>query len=427
MSGGRRQQIHPQCQMTVVFFSIAFVSVVSAQSVNISRPDFGAFNTAVFDFARFARNQSAASLFASFACRRAMLTATTDPYTFFNDCEGCFMFNLDCDVGGRVRRVAVGDEQRNPFIGSGEVALYATATISSTIAQFGALTSLTISLPGPIPSSVAALTALSSFVYSAQTSTTLSSTVGLLAQLESLSIQAAALTALPTALGLLTKLTNLAVSAANVTSLPAELGALKALKAVSIRVKSGQLPAGWAGLKVSSFDVGQSGLTGAIPLFVFNGADNTCTLRQNSFDSSVSLCPRGCACDNDIVPQPLPTLPPPPTPSTSAAASTTTTPTTVAAPTSMPVDIVAHVTLTVAASAAAIAGLIIVAFVITCIVLRRAIAKRAVVAPVVNEPSRPYQSVPPLGGTPSDSEFQSARDYGHGNLVHPQSYHQYGQ
>lgn len=95
----------------------------------------------------------------------------------------------------------------------------------------------------------------------------------------------------------------------------------------------------------------------------------------------------------------------------------------------MPIDVVAHVTLTVAVAAAAIAALIVVGFAITCIVLRRAIAKRATVPPVTNEPSRQYHSVPPLVGTPSDSEFQSARDYGHGNLMHPQShgYQQYGQ
>lgn len=314
-----------------IVLSLAFAAIASAQA-NISRADFGTFSTAVFDFGRFTRNQSSSqSTFVAIQCRRAAPpTATTDPFTFFNDCQGCSAFSLDCDVGGRVRRVSIGDE-RSPFIGAAELSLYATTTISSTIALFGALTSLTISRPGPIPSSVAALTSLTSLVYSAQTSTSLSSTIGLLAQLESLSI---ALTALPTALGLLTKLTNLAVSAANVTGLPAELGNLKALETVSIRVKGGQLPHGWAGLKVSSFSAGQSGLTGSIPLFVFNGADNTCTLRQNNFDSSVSLCPRGCACDNDIVPQPLPTLPPPPTPSTAAA--TVSPPPTSTAPTTTP-------------------------------------------------------------------------------------------
>jgi len=188
---------------------------------------------------------------------------------------------------------------------------------------------------------------------------------------------------------------------------------MTSLNSVFLRVQGGVLPPAWASLRrVQAFEVSASKLTGSIPLIQFSGPDGQCSLRMNEFDATMSMCPRGCACDNDIAPQPAPTLPVltlPPVP--------TSPPPTTTAPT-LTVDVVAaladHITTTVAIAATVIVVVVVVVAAVCFLLLKRHSAPQQ--APF-HEPSVPHEQPPNNYGTlgqihasSGQNEFVSARN-----------------
>lgn len=261
-------------------------------SVPVAQADYEALNKIFFDFDAY---------WAANASRHATCTASSAKIAFDTCFRGCDRFQ--CDTAGRVTRVNLG----SGFVVGGAAL---QIVIQSQIGLLAALTDLTITLAGAVPTQVGFLTKLVSFSLIGQsaTATSLPTTIGAWSKLTSLTLSTPSLTSLPTQIGRLTTLSSLLFECQGLVDLPTQLGQLQALKDIYVRVRSGVLPEGWSRATFVSVLAENANLSGKIPLFTFDGPPGRCLLRLNAFDTALSLCPLGCYCDRNIVPQPLPTL-----------------------------------------------------------------------------------------------------------------------
>lgn len=404
------------------------VFVIAAAAVNITAADFANVCATVFDFAQFVKDMGGGR---DFCEKESTVPNLLTSLEVFNRCDGCAMLQLGCwpTTGqGRVTTMALlpasSASRFGFYVDPTMIAKYVPATISTLLGSFSQLTSLSVQRTDALPSTVALLTNLQSVSFSLPTAV-LTTTVGFLSSVLQLTVDGATL--LPTQLGRLSKLTQLSLRTPAAV-LPSTVSSMTALTSVQLQVQGGSLPASWASLRrVESFDVTSSKLTGSIPLLQFSGRDGACSFRINEFDASVSVCPRGCACDNDIAVQPAATLPMLTLPPVSTAPLSTET--TVPAPVPSTVDVVAaladHITTTVAVAAAVIV-VVIIAVAVTCFFLLKRRDAQPAAFPQTSQPQQPQQqhfqhpqptSQPPnnyatLGQiqSGSGSEFVSARN-----------------
>lgn len=259
----------------------------------MAQADYEALNRVVGDFDAY---------WAANASRHAMCTASAAKVAFDTCFRGCVAF--DCDAAGRVMSLRL----------DGRDTLYGGAAVQSVRSQIGLLTALTslatLLVDVAVPTQVGLLTNLVSVALISQfgAATSLPTAIGGWTKLTSLTLYTPSLMSLPTQVGRLTALTSLHLQCRSLAGLPTQLGRLQALNDVHLRVESGMLPGGWSAATFVSFRAENSSLSGKIPLFTFDGAPGACMLRLNAFDNATSLCPLGCSCDRNIVPQPLPTL-----------------------------------------------------------------------------------------------------------------------
>jgi hypothetical protein len=215
---------------------------------------------------------------------------------------------------------------------------YVVPTLHSAIGGLTALTSLSLSFANNTwVSEIGRLTNLRTLTISEPSYTsngseipfptspfTLPTQIGFFASLTTLQVTSRSLKVLPSEIGRLSSLTQLIVSCPNLTTVPSELGLPAQLNSLRLNVAGGVLPSTWDNKRFFYIDITNSNLTGKLPLIVYDGPADSCSMRGNKFDTTVSLCPHGCSCDRTVVLQPQLTLPIPPTPVPPTTTTTTT-------------------------------------------------------------------------------------------------------